>query len=97
MTREVRPRDYWVHFSVELADNEDLRRDGKKIEEYGLGFGSRMNFENWSGTWLTDEQIDKLSAQNAKFMARYMKEMRDREIARAQEAAKTFWQRWLGA
>lgn len=97
MTRECKPRDYWIHFSIELAENSVLRQDGKPVKEHGLGSGTRVEFSHPDGMWLTDEQIDIMAAQNAKHMARYMKDMRDREIARAKAAAEPFWKRWLGA
>ena len=97
MPREIKPRAYWTHFSVELSGNADLRREGKPVEEHGLGFGSRVEFVWSDGTWMTDEQIDIMAAQNAKHMAQYMKDMRDREMRRAKAAAEPFWMKWLGA
>lgn len=90
-------RDYWIHFSVELADNADIRNAGEKVTEHGLGNGSRISFQNYDGTWMSDEHIDKMVQQHSKFYARYLKDMRNVEIERARREAEPFWRRWLGA
>lgn len=83
------PADYWVTFTVGPADTEDAA-------DNTFMTGRRVSFREY-GTWMSDEQIDNLCAQQAERLAKRMKEARDAEMARARQAAEPFWKRWLGA
>ena len=82
-------RDYWAKVEIQpLA--EDGQPDG-----HGVASGRRVRFRQ-SGEWMNDEEIRHIADDHAEALVGMLARARDKEMALAREAARPFWQRWLG-